>query len=400
MNDVQHEPETVRFGEDGPSAAEGDRLVDQQRMLAEFGGYALGPHDLDDVLREACRLVLDGLGERIAKVIEARPDGRLYLRLAVGFEPTEEERWIPGGSGSSIGHALETGTSTISLDAPADPRFERSPIVERLGIRSMINVLIPDPLSGAGDRYGVLEVDSPEGREFTDDEVAFLRVYANLVGAAIAQDRARAHMARMVEQREATLRELQHRIKNNLATVTGLVRLQSREARHPETVEQLGKIGQRIETLRLVHERLYARKLGERVALRPFLEELMANLGAFHEAERHGVEIEVRVGEHEVEADLAIPVGLLVNEFVTNSFKHAFAGRGGRIEVRLVAERDMLRLEMADDGPGLPAGFGDAGGPRGGTGARIIAGLAKQIGGGAEWMDGPGTRLAVRFPAG
>ena len=96
MRDIQGRGAPEPREDDGPSAAEGARLVDQQRMLAEFGSYALGAHDLDDVLREACRLVLDGLGERIAKVVEARPDGRLCLRMAVGFEPTEEERWIPG----------------------------------------------------------------------------------------------------------------------------------------------------------------------------------------------------------------------------------------------------------------------------------------------------------------
>lgn len=384
--------------DDRPSAAEGARLVDQQRMLAEFGAYALGAHNLDDVLREACRLVLEGLGERIAKVIERRPDGRLHLRMAVGFEPVEEERWIPADAGSSAGHALMTGEPTISLDAPRDPRFECTAVAERLGVRSLINVLIPDPLGPEGARYGVLEVDSQKGREFTDDEVAFLRIYANLLGAAIARDRALAHMAALVGEKEALLGELQHRIKNNLATVTGLVRLQSREARHPETVAQLGKISQRIDTLRLVHERLYARDVGERVALRPFLEELLANIGAFHEAGRRGVEVEVRVEDHDVDADLAIPMGLLVNEFVTNSFKHAFGEGGGRVAVRLAAEGDALRLEMADDGPGLPPGFGEPGGV-GGTGARIIAGLAGQIGAGARWKSEGGTRLVLRFPA-
>jgi two-component sensor histidine kinase len=72
---------------------------------------------------------------------------------------------------------------------------------------------------------------------------------------------------------------------------------------------------------------------------------------------------------------------------------------GGQIEVGLSAEGEALRLEMADDGPGLPEGFGPAR-AGGGIGTRIISGLAAQIGGGAEWLDGPGTRLAVRFPAG
>jgi two-component sensor histidine kinase len=139
-------------------------------------------------------------------------------------------------------------------------------------------------------------------------------------------------MAAMVEEKEALLRELRHRIKNNLATVTELVWPQSREARQPETVEQLGKIGQRIEALRLVHERLDARDVGERAALRPFPEELMVDAVDFHEAARRGIAIEVRVKDHDVEADLAIPVGLLVNEFVTNSFEHAFGERGGRAD--------------------------------------------------------------------
>ena len=225
------------------------------------------------------------------------------------------------------------------------------PRVPTLGVTTLDDRSEPSPTNAANRTNG------RSGEVGGVDAKRSVWVYANLLGAAIAQDRARARMAAMVEEKEALLRELQHRIKNNLATVTGLVRLQSCEARHPETVAQLGKIGQRIETLRLVHERLYKRAVGERVALRPILEELVANIGAFHEAGRRGVEIEVRVEDHDVDADLAIPVGLLINEFATNSFKHAFGEGGGRVAVRLAAEGDALRLEMADDGPGLSPGL-------------------------------------------
>lgn len=380
--------------------AEGDsseRLVDQQRILADFGIFALTSDDLDDVLRKACELVVAGLGETIAKVVEVRDGGeKLYLRTNVGFEVSEENRWLKPGRGSSAGHALMSGTSTISMDAPNDSRFERAIVIAELDIKSLANVLIPDVLDGEGKWYGVLEVDSPKGNAFSDDEIDFLHIYANLVAAAVGRHRARKRMQVLLDEKEQLLRELQHRIKNNLAVVTGMVRLQSRQAEHPETVRQLDKIAQRVETLGLVHQELYTQQSTERIRLRPYLEALVKNLMAFNEAGTRGITIETSIDDHIIETDIAIPIGLIINEFLTNSLKYAFDRSGGRIMLALSVTEGAIRLVLRDDGRGLPEPFEATDG----TGMTIIRGLANQLGGEPAWSSDGGAGLQVTFPFG
>lgn len=386
----------VRKKSDG-SLSEHDGLRSgRQQMLVDFGIKALGSEDLDDILYEACVLVSKGAGEPLAKIVEDRGDSdRLHIRAERGFDLEEADRWVGRGTASSAGHALLTGTPTVSNHADADERFSRASFIEAHGIRSVANVLIPDILAGPGVWWGVLEVDSCERGAFSDGDVDFLHLYASLVAAAIGRLGARETIRKAYADKERLLQELQHRIKNNLATVTGLVRLQARQASSKDAKKHLEAVGRRVETLRLVHERLYSRHSTEAIELRDYLEELVRNLVAFHGAEAAKVAVVARVDAVMIDTDTAIPIGLIVNEFITNAIKYAFADGTGEIVCELRATEGEARLVLADDGVGLPEGFASSGG----TGTTIVGGLARQLGGSAEWTSeaGEGTRLEVRF---
>ncbi len=120
--------------------------------------------------------------------------------------------------------------------------------------------------------YGVLQVDSCTPRAFTDTDIQFLRGYANLLASAVERLRIVRELRDRAEEKERLLRELQHRVKNNLQTVMNLVSLRVRRARTPEVAQELRAVGDGIEALRLVPDKIYSANDGmDRTCLGTYL---------------------------------------------------------------------------------------------------------------------------------
>jgi len=166
------------------------RLLRHETTLAKFGELALKSDDLDEILTEACRLVGEALGTDLAKVLELQADGEtLSVRAGVGWKPgVVGEVTIKMMDHTSEGHAFKTGEPVISPDIDYETRFQYPAFLTDNGVKAVANVLI----IGGKDRapFGILQIDSRTPREFTDDDTAFLRSYANLLAAAV--DRLRA----------------------------------------------------------------------------------------------------------------------------------------------------------------------------------------------------------------
>ena len=363
----------------------------RQKGLAEFGIFALGDNTLDQVLSRACESAADAMERPLAKIAQLQDDGRLYVRAYHGYHPSAAARWLETGRGSSAGHALMTGNPTVSGDSTADPRFDTALIEDEDAVRSVVNVLIPDILNGGG-WWGVLECDSHRLDAFSQDEVLLLTQYANLIAAAVAQHGHRERLETLVEEKSKLFQELQHRVKNNLAVVTGLVRLQARRASSADAREELRSVVGRIEILQLMHEALYSSDEADRIALDDYLARLIDNLSRFHDLPGRGVTLKTEIAPLTLPSEEVIPLGLILNEFVTNSMKYAFGTAGGQITATVERHADGGRLRLTDDGSGLPDDR------RGGTGMRLIDAMTRQIDGRAEWTGGPGTTLSVTFP--
>jgi signal transduction histidine kinase/ActR/RegA family two-component response regulator len=182
------------------------RRLRQLTTRAEFGELALRSEDLDEVLTEACRLVGRALGTDLAKVMELQEDGKtLRVRAGVG--------WKPGVVGAvtlmvtdetSEGHALRTGEPMVSPDIETETRFKYPQFLIDNGVRAVANVII---LGGHGKPpFGILQVDSREPRQFNDDDIDFLRNYANLLAGAVARKQAETDLLRanqLLEERVA-----------------------------------------------------------------------------------------------------------------------------------------------------------------------------------------------------
>ena len=178
------------------------RLLRHETTLAKFGELALKSDDLDEILTEACRLVGEALGTDLAKVMEMQADGEtLSVRAGVGWKPgVVGEMIIKLMDHTSEGQAFKTGEPVISPDIDQETRFQYPAFLTDNGVKAVANVLI----IGGKDKppFGILQIDSRTPREFTDDDTAFLRSYANLLAAAV--DRLRVIGA--VRNGEARLR--------------------------------------------------------------------------------------------------------------------------------------------------------------------------------------------------
>lgn len=209
-----------------------------------------------------------------------------------------------------------------------------------------------------------------------------------------ALHRERAALQQAVRDRDVLLREVYHRVKNNLQVVSSLLSLQARALDDPGAVEALQACRQRVAAMARVHERLYQSTDLARIDLGAYLQELVGELSATY---GRGAQIHVDsdMASVHVELERAIPCGLVLHELVANAFTHAWPDGGvGTLRVRLTSDADQLTLSVADDGLGgeLP--------DRGSLGVRLVRSLTRQLRGTLEQESEGGTTWTLTFPNG
>jgi two-component sensor histidine kinase len=348
----------------------------QQSLLGEFGRSALQTRDIGQILQRATELCAQGLETPLAKVLEYMPDEkRLLVRAGVG--------WAPGTIGqvslgidmeSPSGYAFHTGQIVISNHLQEETRFRTPKLLSDHGIKRAINVLIA---RGGEDHlpFGVLEVDSPDSGQFDLADANFLAGFAGLLGIAIERQHADAELRDALEYQAMLTREMSHRVKNSLASVVGLLSVQGRSAQSEEVRNALKDAASRITTIAQVHDHLWRSTRIGFVDVADFAGELCRKL---QETVAH--RIDCTFGHLMISADKAIPVGLLINEIVTNSAKHAYPDRSGDILVSGERRGSDLHVEVSDRGIGLPKDF-HIDQPRASLGFKVIKSLLAQLDG-------------------
>ena len=211
---------------------------------------------------------------------------------------------------------------------------------------------------------------------------------------------AERQMRASLEEKEVLLREIHHRVKNNLQVITSLLQLQSGYVHDPRDAAIFAECQARIHAMGLVHDRLYRSGNLATIDFSEHLRELAALIARGQADEAGRIRLSIESEPAEVNLDTAIPLGLIAAELITNAYKHAFRDRpGGCIAVRLghdAARR--LTLSVEDDGAGLPAGFAPEQART--LGLRLIRALAGQLR--AEFSIGPGAggaKMRLVIPA-
>ncbi len=201
--------------------------------------------------------------------------------------------------------------------------------------------------------------------------------------------------ARALREKEVLLKEIHHRVKNNLQVISSLFALQRERTDNDALKTLLDESRMRVQSIALVHEQLYGSADLAVVDLDEYLRGLVGAIGSSYGAEH--VRIEASARNVVLDVEEAVPCALLISEIVSNSLKHAFPGRAGTVWVQAHREDgDRCVLEVADDGVGIPADF-DWSTARS-LGLRLVRSLAHQLRGTVEVDRSKGTRFVIRFP--
>lgn len=184
-----------------------------------------------------------------------------------------------------------------------------------------------------------------------------------------------------LREKDTLLKELYHRVKNNLQVVASMMNLQERAIPDRLARTALTEAADRVRAMALVHEKLYQSGNLSAIDLDDYVSTICRQLGEAADAARRGIGIETDIQQIQVGIETAIPLGIVLNELISNSLKHAFpAGCAGRIVVSLVREDgEMLRLTVADNGVGYPDGFTPT--STRSLGLKLVLALAGQLGG-------------------
>lgn len=159
-------------------------------------------------------------------------------------------------------------------------------------------------------------------------------------------------------EKEVLLKEVHHRVKNNLQIVTSLLNLQSYAINDPLTKDIFDVSLNRIKSMAAVHEMLYKSNDFSKIEYQKYLTTLISDLINSIKGENHSIEVELNANNISLNIDTSIPLGLLITELVTNSLKHGIKGdEKGKIYVRLIKKEKSILLEIGDDGIGLPKDF-------------------------------------------
>ncbi|MBI5687061.1 MAG: DUF3365 domain-containing protein [Verrucomicrobia bacterium] len=202
-----------------------------------------------------------------------------------------------------------------------------------------------------------------------------------------------------LQEKTVLLKEVHHRVKNNLQTVTSLLNLQAVRTKNTTALDTLQETGNRVRSMALLHETLYRSETLGRVNFGNYIENICGHLFRSYGPKAARIKLELHLEEVSVDLDQAVSCGLIINELVSNALKHAFPdGRAGRIEVELKKTPDkQIVLKVADDGVGIPPGADIH--QTGTLGHQLVFMLAEKLRGTVEVIREHGATFRIVFPS-
>ncbi len=207
-----------------------------------------------------------------------------------------------------------------------------------------------------------------------------------------AEVRMRASLA----EKEVLLREIHHRVKNNLQVVSSLLFLQSQRFSDPELQTCFLESQSRICSMALAHEQLYQSKNLAEISIKSYIESLVGQLAQVFQSPGQEVCFHLVVEDLPLDIEKVVPCGLLITELLSNAYKHAFEeGQKGQVTISMQGGAGQIELAVADNGVGFPADLDYRQAKT--FGLQLITALVNQLGGTLELENNDGTRFGVRF---
>ncbi len=315
-----------------------------------------------------------------------------------------------GGASRAI---VDTLGPVIAPDIRKDP-YGANSLLDQFGMHAYAGV----PLLADGKAHGVLYAIDREVRHYTPQEVTFLAAVASRAANALmkfrlieslkesnlrlaeevtVRRRAEERISASLREKESLLQEIHHRVKNNLQIVSSLLNLQSRDYADPVLQTAFAESQQRIRSMALIHEMLYRSNDLAEIDFGDYLRMLVPALMRSYSTHAAHVRHEIQSDDIKLRPQAAVPLGLIVNELITNSLKHGFVNRtAGNIAIECRRrEGRTIELKVSDDGVGLPPEF--CIGKMHSLGLRLVAMMASQIAARVESHSHEGASFTLTF---
>ncbi|MCD6068865.1 MAG: signal transduction histidine kinase [Bacteroidetes bacterium] len=197
-----------------------------------------------------------------------------------------------------------------------------------------------------------------------------------------------------LHEKEALIKEVHHRVKNNLQIISSLLRLQSSKQGDEHVQNMFDDSVKRIQSMALVHELLYKNKNLVSIPIHTYIQNLAEGLSVSYGLSNQ-ISITVHSDAVQLDIDTTIPLGLIINELVTNSIKHAFDEKGGRVDVLFILKDGKHKLIVRDNGKGLPANFATL--KETSLGMELVEALSEQIGACYTYSSENGSKFEFEF---
>jgi len=209
-----------------------------------------------------------------------------------------------------------------------------------------------------------------------------------------------------LKEKEVLLKEIHHRVKNNMQIISSLLNLQASTTGDSAVKEKFNQCRSRIKAMALVHDRLYRSSSLSKIDFSNYIQTLATHLMSFNQASERDIKLDLNLDKIFLNINKSIPLGLITNELISNSLKHAFPEQNlfinmdkkqKRVRVDLTKEKnDKVELTVKDNGVGLPENFEDK--ARGSLGMNLIQDLVNQINGEIKIDSSKGTLIKINFP--
>jgi len=408
-----------------------DRICKEQqqaKLLAEIQEKQLYTEIMQEITialtsRVTRDAILDTIFEQLQRLVEYTSGNIRMLRgdklsivRAYGYEDQEAEEFIkklemPLEKFVLAKEAFETRRPIVVPNTKTDPRWHSYPAT------SYIHSIIFLPIFTRNKTYGLLSIEHQSVGAYSRATaetlipfshaaaLAFSRseLYEQLNSELTAKQEAQEELAASLEQKETLLKEIHHRIKNNLALVSSLINLQSYRTEDETVKELLEHLRGKILSISMVHEKLYRSNDFQNVALQEYVSDLLNSLGTTTPVDKV-IQTEVAIDENLIlDTHTLIPIGLILTELFTNSSKYVTPPEGSPVEFKVTARKTAagLSLLIGDNGPGIPALTGgslkDIASSEG-IGLTLVENLVEQIDGSVEIAPPPGLQIKLKLP--
>ncbi len=286
-------------------------------------------------------------------------------------------------------------TGTESAPKLFDERRSGPRMTRNLELRLRVNVRNSDYCYASVNAYGEVSAGGWQLPEYENVEFGTVGIIRDIT----TRKEHELELEKALATKEVLLKEIHHRVKNNLQVVSSLLNLQENVVDDPGARKVFLECQTQIQSMAMVHEVLYRTDNFEGVEMQVYFERLTEYLASVYEAAAIGVRCSVDATGIFLDLDSAIPVALIVNELVSNAFKHAFpGGEGGVVAISMTQSADYLELIVSDDGVGFAASMSRNPEKEPGIGTELVQALASQLRGELERSSHGGARTRIVLP--